>query len=156
VSEDKLNEEQTMMLSELRVAVPGMQMLFAFLLTIPFDPGFAKATASQHTVFGADLLFTALSSVFLIAPALFHRLHWRRDVADKDRMLRIFNVLAIIGGAFLSLAIVSSMFLVFDYVFGEPLSAVATGTVAMACLSVWYGLPLIVRWRERAQQSGLP
>ncbi len=156
MSEDKLNEEQTMMLSELRVAVPGMQMLFAFLITIPFYPGFAKATASQRTVFGADLIFTVLSSIFLIAPALFHRLHWRRDVVDKDRMLRIFNVLAIVGGAFLSLAIVSSSFLVFDYVFGEPLSVIVTGAVASTCVGVWYGLPLVVRWRERGEQSQLP
>jgi hypothetical protein len=152
VTEEKLNEELNTMLQELRVALPGMQMLFAFLLTIPFNQGFEKVTALQKAVFVTDLAATALSSIFLIAPSVYHRLHWRRDVDDKDRMLHVFNVLAICGGAFLSVAIVASMFLIIDFLFGRPLSWVAAATTAAVCVVVWYVLPLSRRARETRKE----
>src|SRR4051812_11071430 len=118
MDQDKLDGELKMLLEELRVALPGMQMLFAFLLTIPFNAGFEKATTLQQRVYAFDLMCTTASSIFLIAPTMYHRLHWRRDAADKERMLRVFNKLAIIGGAFLSLAMITSIYLIIDYVFG--------------------------------------
>ena len=154
MTEEKLNDELKVVLQELRVALPGMQMLFAFLLTIPFNQGFEKVTPLQRGAFGADLLFTTLSSIFLIAPALYHRLHWRREVKDKDEMLRVINVLAIIGGIFLSLAIVTSIFLVNDFLFGRTLALVASISVAVTCIGAWYALPLIRRAREDAEHRG--
>jgi hypothetical protein len=152
-SAEKLSEEHGVMLQELRIILPGMQMLFAFLLTIPFDHGFAKTTELQRVVYAVDLICTALSSIFLIAPAVYHRLHWRRNVDDKDKMLRVINRLSIIGGVFLSLAIVASVFLVIDYLYGDLVSGVITGVVAMTLVSCWYGLPLLRRARE-ARRAG--
>lgn len=146
--EKKLDEEHGVLLQELRVVLPGMQMLFAFLLTIPFSPGFAKVTPMERAAFVADLMATTLSSIFLIAPAMYHRLHWRRHVRDKDRMLRIINRLAMIGGIFLSIAIVTSVYLVIDFLLGGTVSAIATSVIAVTVLACWYALPLLGRNRE--------
>jgi len=137
------------MLQELRVTLPGMQMLFAFLLTIPFRESFDRTTLLQRGVFAVDLLATTLSSIFLIGPAVYHRLHWRRDVADKDQMLHVINALAIVGGAFLSLAIVASIYLVFAFLFGPRAAIAASAAIALVCLAIWYGLPLYRRMQER-------
>jgi hypothetical protein len=145
---DELNREHGVMLQELRIALPGMQMLFAFLLTIPFNSGFERANELQRDVYAIDLICTTLSSVFLIAPAVYHRLHWRRDVDDKNRMLHVINRLAIVGGVFLSFSIVASVFLVMDYLFGTRAATIVGGCVAATCFVVWYGLPLLRRMRE--------
>jgi hypothetical protein len=150
-SEAELNREHMVMLEELRVALPGMQMLFAFLLSIPFAKGFESTTALQRGVFSTDLLATTLSSIFLIAPAVYHRLHWRRDVADKDQMLKVINRLAIVGGAFLSVAITASIFLIIDYLFGPRAALFSSLSIAAICGAVWYGLPLLRRSREHRQ-----
>ena len=126
-----------------------MQILFAFLLMIPFTEGFVSTTQAQRGAYLADLVFTALASIFLIAPAVYHRLHWRCDAKDKDRMLVVMNKLALAGGAFLSLAMVTSIFLVTDYLFGHPVSIAVAAAVAVACAGAWYALPLSRRNRPR-------
>jgi hypothetical protein len=144
----RLDHELMEMLNELRVALPGMQMLFAFLLTIPFAHRFASVTAGQKWVFMGDLACTTLSSLFLIAPSVYHRLHWRRDVEDKSRMLVVFNRLAIWGGIFLALAIVSSIFLITDFVVGRDAAIGTTVAIGALTVTLWYGLPLVRRQSE--------
>ena len=93
--EERHNRELIELLNELRVALPGVQVLFAFLLAVPFANGFPKLSALDRDVFFVAFIATALSTVCLIAPSSYHRLRWRQR--DKERLLHISNVLTIIG-----------------------------------------------------------
>ncbi len=154
MNEEKLNDELKVMLQELRVALPGMQMLFAFLLTIPFAQRFDQTTQLQRSVYGVDLVCTALSSIFLIAPAMYHRVHWRRDVQAKNEMLKTINVMAIVGGVFLTLAMISSMFLVIDFLFGHQVAVLTTAAIALAAIVCWWVVPLARRAHEHRHHHG--
>src|SRR5438093_4734721 len=93
--EDRHNRELIEFLNELRVALPGVQVLFAFLLAVPFANGFPKLGSTGRDLYFAAFIATALSSVLLIAPSSYHRLRWRQH--DKERMLIISNALTIAG-----------------------------------------------------------
>ena len=153
MNEKHLNEELNTTLQELRVKLPGVQILFAFLLMIPFSEGFVSATTGQRGAYLADLVFTALASIFLIAPAVYHRIHWRCAPREKDAMLKVMNKLAIAGGVFLSFAIVTSIYLVTDYLFGRPASIAVAVAVAAVCLGAWYALPLVSRAHHEPKVS---
>ena len=139
-SEQRHNRELIELLNELRVALPGVQVLFAFLLAVPFANGFPKLSAMQRDVFFAAFIATALSSVLLIAPSSYHRLRWRQQ--DKERMLVVSNALTIAGLACLAVAITCAVFVITDFLFHRAWAAVFTALVALAFLVLWYGLPL--------------
>src|SRR5262245_41848116 len=103
------------LLNELRVALPGVQVLFAFMLAVPFANGWKNVTPFQKDVFFVAFISTALSSAFLMAPSAYHRLRWR--VEDKGRIVRISNRLMIIGTAALAVSISAVVLLVADYIF---------------------------------------
>jgi hypothetical protein len=109
---EKLDRELMELLDELRVALPGVQVLFAFLLTVAFSQGFAKMTVTQRNGYFATLLTTAATTAFLMAPTAFHRLRWRRS--DKERLLTFGNRMAIIGIAFLAVSVCGAVFLISD------------------------------------------
>lgn len=132
-------------MAELRVALPGVQVLFAFLLILPFNSRFERMTPFQEKLYLATLLAAALSTMLLIAPTLQHRLQFRRDL--KARILADSQRLALAGLALLALAVVGSVALVGDFVFGGAVAAVAAGICATACLLTWLLLPL--RGRNR-------
>ena len=94
----KFEREWPEFLDEVRVALPGVQLLFGFLLAAPFSAHFDHVTGAIQDGFLVCFLATSASCIFLIAPSVYHRLHWRRDVQDKEQMLRTCNRLAIIGG----------------------------------------------------------
>lgn len=144
--DDHEDRELGLILQELRVALPGMQMLFAFLLMVPFNQRFEGVSASGRWVFLGALAATTLSCLFLITPSVYHRLHDRR-CTDKARMVRVFNKLAIAGGAFLAIAIVTSIQLVTSFLFGLTVSSIVTGVTAVVCVVLWYALPLMQRRR---------
>src|SRR6476619_2938831 len=100
---DRHNRELIELLNELRVALPGVQVLFAFLLAVPFANGFPKLGKLDRDIFFVAFIATALSTVLLIAPSSYHRLRWRQD--DKERMLLISNSLTIAGLLCLAVAI---------------------------------------------------
>src|SRR5438445_13719808 len=89
----RVDRELIELLNELRVALPGVQVLFAFLLIVPFSQGFAKVSSAQRAVFFAAFLCTAIATALLIAPSSYHRIHFRRH--DKERMLITSNRLAL-------------------------------------------------------------
>ncbi len=145
---EDLDRELIELLNELRVALPGVQVLFAFLLTVPFTQRFTQITDFQRQIYFASLLFTLAGSVFLIAPSSYHRIRWRDY--DKEQMLRTSNTLAILGTVFLALAMTSAVYLITDVLYRGPLTAVVlAGTVGLVTW-VWYGLPL---WRELRDRS---
>jgi hypothetical protein len=144
--DERLNRELIELLNELRVALPGVQMLFGFLLAVPFTQKFASITTTQRHVYYATFLSTAFASIFFIAPTAYHRLRFRQR--DKEQMLRTSNAMTIAGTAFLALALAGAVFVVTDLVFKATVTAVATATAAGVLAWFWYGLPGYRRLRE--------
>jgi predicted membrane channel-forming protein YqfA (hemolysin III family) len=145
--DERLDRELIEFLNELRVVLPGVQVLFAFLLTVPFANRFTAITNLQRQVFFAVFLCTTAATALLIAPSAYHRLRWREY--DKEQMLRTSNRLAIAGMVFLSLALVGAAFLVTDLLFHPAAAAVVTAAVAMFFAWFWWVLPLSRKLRDR-------
>ncbi|MDP9066731.1 MAG: DUF6328 family protein [Actinomycetota bacterium] len=139
MAESKQDRELIELLNELRVALPGVQVLFAFLLVVPFSQGFAEVTSTQKAVYFAAFICTSLATAFLIAPTSYHRLRWRAK--DKERMLITSNRMTIAGTAFLALAIACVVFFITDFLYGN-LTPWVTAAVAGTLAWLWYGLPL--------------
>jgi hypothetical protein len=145
-SSERINRELIELLNELRVALPGVQVLFAFLLAVPFSQGFAATTQFQRDLFFGVLVSTAISAAFLIAPSAWHRLRFRQR--DKERILLTSNSLAIAGLGFLAIAMVGAVMLISDYVFSEALT-VASGIVSIILFGgLWYVLPMARKIQE--------
>src|SRR5919199_1598292 len=137
---ERENRELIELLNELRVVLPGVQVLFAFLLTLPFSSGFKTTTSLQRAVFFPAFLATAAASGLLIAPSAYHRLRFRSH--DKLRLLMTSNRLAITGMGLLAVALSLATFVVTDVLFHSAVaSAVAAATMAWLAW-FWYGLPL--------------
>ncbi|MEX2202997.1 MAG: DUF6328 family protein, partial [Actinomycetota bacterium] len=119
--EERLDRELIEFLNEIRVALPGVQVLFAFLLTIPFTGRFTKLSDVQHAVYFGTFCAAVISTALLMSPTAYHRLRWRRF--DKEAMLQISNRLAIAGLVCLALAIVGAVFLIADLLFGTASAA---------------------------------
>lgn len=139
--DERVNRELIELLNELRVALPGVQVLFAFLLAVPFTQRFSEVTVLQKDTYMAALLCTMLGSVFLIAPSAYHRVRFRDR--DKEALLQIANVFAIVGLAFLALGMTAVVFLVTDLLFKGMTTVVVTSLTAALFLSVWFLLPLV-------------
>jgi predicted membrane channel-forming protein YqfA (hemolysin III family) len=139
----RLDRELIELLNELRVVLPGVQVLFAFLLTVPFTSRFEEVTTAQRTTYFVAFAATALSSVLLIGPSAHHRLQWRQH--DKEALLRRANWLAIGGLILLSVAISSVTFLIADVVYDERAAAIGTAALAATTAAVWFVMPLVRR-----------
>src|SRR5213592_1583011 len=109
---ERLDRNLGELLQELRVALPGVQVLFAFLLTIPFNQRFALLTTAQERIYLATLLSTTIAAVLLIAPTAYHRLTFRKQ--QKERLVFVANRLAIVGLGFLAVAMTGVVLLVTD------------------------------------------
>jgi hypothetical protein len=145
---ERLDRELIELLNELRVALPGVQVLFAFLLTVPFSQRFPSVTATQKQVYFASFLCTAAATAFLIAPTAYHRVQFRGR--DKEQMLLTSNRLTIVGMFFLALAIALVVFVITDLLFGGAWTPTVTAVVAALFAWLWYGLPIV----RRATGSG--
>jgi hypothetical protein len=142
-SKDELNQELIELLNELRVALPGVQVLFAFLLAVAFGDGGPRVTDFQRDVFFVAFLCTTAATILLIAPSIYHRLRWREH--DKEHMLVTANRLTITGSTFLALAMISVVLLITDLLFSLGWAILATSLIAVAFLWFWYGLALLRR-----------
>ena len=127
-------------LGELRVALPGVQVLFAFLLVVPFNQRFTDITSFQKTVYFVTLLLTAASSVCLIAPTAQHRVEFRQQ--HKEQILLMANRLAIVGLGFLAIAMTGAIMLITDLLYGSTLTAVVTVAVGITFALLWYLVPV--------------
>ena len=148
--EDRLNRELIELLNELRVVLPGVQVLFAFLLTVPFTNQFQKVTNEQRQIYFWTFICTTIATALLIAPSAHHRLRWRQR--DKERLLRTSNRLAIAGMIFLTLALVGAVYLVTDLLFHPAAAAAVTAAIGLVFLWFWWGLPL--SWSVERRSSG--
>jgi hypothetical protein len=146
--DERLDRELIELLNELRVALPGVQMLFGFLLAVPFSQRFESITTTQRSVYYATFLATAAATIFFIAPTAYHRLRFRQR--DKEQMIQTSSRLTIVGTACLATALSGAVFLVTDLLFHTVATAVAAAATAGLLLWLWYGLPLWRRARERS------
>jgi hypothetical protein len=142
---ERVDRELIELLNELRVALPGVQVLFAFLLTVPFAQGFGLTTTFQRDLLFGVLSATAISTALLIAPTAWHRLHFRQE--DKEEMLLVSNTLTIIGLGFLALAMVGAVMLIADYMFSSTLTVVSGIIAALVFGGLWAVLPGATRPR---------
>ena len=145
--EERTARELIELLQELRIVIPGVQILFAFLLTVPFSQGFTKLTTVQQYVFFATLLCTAAATALLIAPSANHRLLFRKGV--REERLKMGNILAILGLAFLVPAMVGVVYVITDLIFGLTTALIVTIVMALAFLLLWFVLPLPYRGNDK-------
>src|SRR5512132_1231262 len=138
--EERQDRELIELLNELRVALPGVQVLFAFLLGVPFTQRFGQVTELQKDVYFLTFICAAIATPLLIAPSAYHRL--ARPLGDKEHLLVVSNRLAISGTVFLALAISGAVFVVTDMLFDAPSAAVVAALTAALFGWLWYGLPL--------------
>jgi hypothetical protein len=138
---ERVDRELLELLNELRVALPGVQVLFAFLLILPFTEGFSSVTTGQRAVYLGSLVATALATALLIAPSSYHRIHFR--AGEKERMLFSANRMAIAGTVFLAIAMSQVVFLITDVVYDVLPASIVTAVVAGWLVWFWYGLPIM-------------
>jgi hypothetical protein len=138
--EAKRDRQMIELLNELRVALPGVQILFAFLLTVPFANRFPKITNFQRDVFYITLVATTISAACLIAPSAAHRLRFHKK--EREWLIESANVLLIAGLAFLAVAIGAAFLLVTDMLFDGALVWIYSALVWLVILALWFGRPL--------------
>ena len=136
----RVNRELLELLGELRVALPGVQVLFAFLLAVPFQARFADASTFQRDVYFATLVLSALASVLLIAPSALHRLNFRTP--DKRRIVFLSNTLAVWGLLVLALAMTGVMLLIGDVLFSRVAALVIAAVAGAVFGFFWWLLPV--------------
>jgi len=144
--EQRLDRNLLELLNELRVALPGVQVLFAFLLTVPFTQRFTTLSETQKTVYYLTLLATAASALLLIAPSAHHRINFRQQ--DKAYIVFLANKLTIAGLAFLAAAMSGVVWLITAVLYSSTATAVATAVTAFAFVLLWYVVPVVRRLRR--------
>jgi len=138
------------LLQEARVAMPGVQILFGFLLAVPFQARFADTTAFQKGVYLVTILLAAATTICFIAPAAYHRIQFRRH--DKRHLIHVANNFLIAGLVFLALAMTSAFLLVSDFLFQDATTVAITTPLVAAFAWFWFGYPLMRRFR--GERSG--
>jgi hypothetical protein len=150
--DERLDRNLGELLQELRVALPGVQVLFAFLLAVPFQQHFQSISQFDKVAYFATLLLTAVSAALLIAPSAYHRLTFRYQ--QKGRLVFIANRLTIAGLATLAVAMTCAIMLVTNVLFGTVATTVVTTALVLAMfVLLWAVLPL--RRRLRYRDEGL-
>jgi hypothetical protein len=140
---EKLDRELIELLNELRVVMPGVQLLFGFLLTVPFQQRFGEVTDFQKAVYFATLLLTAASAAFLMAPSAFHRLTFREG--QKPYLVHLATRQTIAGLVLLALAMNGALMLLTDVLFGAVVVAITVAAMAALYAWLWFGLA----WRRK-------
>jgi hypothetical protein len=143
---ERLDRNLIELLNELRVALPGVQVLFAFLLTVPFTQQFSSLTSSQEKIYYGTLVCTAISTALLIAPSAHHRINFRQQ--EKRYIVFLANRLTIAGLAFLALAMSGVMLLITDILYGTTVTVVAVTATVLLFAVLWYVMPLVRRVRR--------
>ncbi len=143
--EERLDRNTAEMVQEIRVGAVGIQVLFAFLLVVPFNTGWKETSSFQRGVYYATLVCIGCAAALLIAPSIHHRVLFREG--EKPYLVRMGNRLMIIGMAFLALGMTGIFVLVSDFVFGGWEAVIAGSLTALVVIGVWFGIPLWHRSR---------
>ena len=142
---ERLDRNLDEMTGELRVVVTGVQVLFGFLLIVPFNTGFAHVGGFERTVYFVTLLLAALSAACTIAPSAEHRFLFRHD--DKRHIVFLSNRIVIAGLAFLALSMCGALLLIGTKLFGETAGVLTVAGGAVPFIGLWFVLPLLRRSR---------
>jgi hypothetical protein len=146
-AKERRDRELGELLNELRVALPGIQVLFAFMLTVPFSGSFGRLNEVEKGVYMAAFLATAIATVLFLAPTAYHRVRFREG--DKEQILRTSNRLALAGLGFLVFALSTVVYLVSELVISTPVAAAFTAAIAALGGWLWFGLPVMRALKER-------
>lgn len=136
------------LLQETRVAMPGVQVLFGFLLAVVFQNRFQDISSLQKDLFLVAILCAAGSAICFIAPASYHRILFEQQ--EKEHLISVANRFLIAGVGFLALAMTVSLVLICDVIWGGVTAAVVGAIVAAAFGWFWFGLPLNRLHRKRS------
>jgi hypothetical protein len=146
--EEKRDRQMVELLNELRVALPGVQILFAFLLAVPFTPGWDRVTAFQRDVFYVTLVATAVATACLIAPTAAHRLRFHQG--DRTWLIESANALTIAGLVALCVAISGAFLLITDFIYDGTKVWAFAGAFVAVIVGLWFVRPL---WRRATARS---
>jgi membrane-associated HD superfamily phosphohydrolase len=138
--DERLDRNLGELLQELRVALPGVQVLFAFLLAVPFQQNFTQISPFEKKVYFATLLCTAVSAALLIAPSSYHRVTFH--LQQKHELVFLANRFTIAGLSFLALAMTGAIVLITDVLFGGITTVIVGVAAATTFATLWYVLPL--------------
>ena len=141
------------LLQELRVALTGVQIMFAFLLTLAFTQRFAELDGFGVAVYTVALMTTATATLVLLAPVSLHRIVFRRR--QKAALVTVADRLLTVGLALLVPAISSAVLLILDVVLGRWPAFVGSGATALLGLLTWYVFPWTVRRGGQGRQAPL-
>jgi hypothetical protein len=144
--DERLNRELIELLNELRVALPGAQVLFAFLLTVPFSDRFQELTGSQRAFYFATFVGTTIATGLFMAPTAYHRIRFREG--DKERMLQTSNRFAVVGIGFLALSVTMAVVLTADLLFGLATAAMVGLATFLFLVWIWFAIPVARKVRD--------
>jgi hypothetical protein len=141
--QERLNRQMTELLNELRVAMPGVQVLFGFLLAVPFQQRFETVNAFQRDVYFVTLIAAAVATAFLIAPSAYHRIAFQTH--EKPRIIKVGTLQFVCGLVALAVAMNGAVLLVTDFIFGGTTVIITVAAVASLFIWLWFGIGL---WRR--------
>ena len=144
--QERLNRQMTELLNELRVAMPGVQVLFAFLLAVPFQQRFQTVNAFQRDVYLVTLLAAATATAFLIAPSAYHRIAFQEH--EKERIIQMGTRQFVCGIVALAVAMTGAVLLVTDVLFQAATTIVVVVGVAALFGWLWFGIGTWRRWQR--------
>ncbi len=144
--QQRLNRQMTELLNELRVAMPGVQVLFAFLLAVPFQQRFATVNAFQRDVYLLTLLAAATATAFLVAPSAYHRIAFQEH--EKERIISMGTRQFVCGIVALAVAMTGAVLLVTDVLFQAATTIVVVVCVAALIAWLWFGIGLWRKWQR--------
>jgi membrane-bound acyltransferase YfiQ involved in biofilm formation len=144
--EERADRNLSDLLQELRVALPGVQVLFAFLLAVPFQQRFETVTAFQRDVYFVTLVAAATATAFLIGPSAYHRVAFQHR--DRPQIIRVGTREFICGLVALAVAMNGAVLLVTDLLFEAPMVIVTVACVASLFGWLWFGYGLVRRMRR--------
>ena len=146
--DERADRNMNELLQELRVAIPGVQVLFAFLLAVPFQQRFAQVTSFQEKTYFAVRLLSAAATAFLISPSAYHRLNFAQG--DKPHIVEVASRLSVIGLLLLALAMIGAVMLVTDLMFESTTVTITTAAAGLVFAFLWFVMPLA----RRMQRNG--
>ena len=141
--QERLNRQLMELLQELRVAIPGVQVLFGFLLTVPFQQRFQQVTSFQETTYFVTLIASAVATALFIAPGAFHRMTFQQR--EKPNIIHVGTGQMLLGLAALAVAINGAVLLVSDWLFQASTAAVTVAVLGSFYVTLWFGLGLVRR-----------
>lgn len=151
MSPERINRNLADLLQELRVAALGVQMLFGFLLALPFYARFSELGASQRDLYKVSVLAAATATALLISPVAYHRWVFRRH--QKAKLVKLANVEALLGLAMVAVSLCCVIGLIFSVVGAGWLFSLLVGVVMASFMFLWFALPVFDRITTDAEDD---